>query len=289
MREVIAVVLCLILFLIALQTGLLRTGLDYEAAVKQAENLQAANDRLADEVKRLLNYSSAQGVSTTTTTLSDAGSGLAAHFAETKTAVRAILTPYLQADRVEWSDDPGSIRILLGDDFLFAPNASKLSAEARTVLSALSAALKGNSEIEMRVVGHTATPKHSPNTLAGHSELRNLSWTRANAVAEFLEARGGVDPVQIGVLGYGDYHPLVANDTETHRARNRRVELILQPADPLAAIQLHRLVRIESRPEPKTEAPPSEENTGGEESIGEEQLQQNDKDNFDAGYDKPAK
>ena len=37
----------------------------------------------------------------------------------------------------------------------------------------------------------------------------------------------GLDAARLSAAGYGEFHPLNANDTEAHRARNRRVDLVL--------------------------------------------------------------
>ncbi len=51
-----------------------------------------------------------------------------------------------------------------------------------------------------------------------------LSGERAAAVKAWLVAHGVAD-ARVTTNGYGDTKPLVANDTDEHRAKNRRVEL----------------------------------------------------------------
>lgn len=51
-----------------------------------------------------------------------------------------------------------------------------------------------------------------------------LSTLRGKAVEEWLTKRG-VDPKRMEAVGYGKRKPLVANDSEAHRALNRRVEI----------------------------------------------------------------
>ena len=51
-----------------------------------------------------------------------------------------------------------------------------------------------------------------------------LSSLRGKAVEEWLKKRG-VDPKRMEAVGYGKRKPLVANDSEAHRALNRRVEI----------------------------------------------------------------
>ncbi|WBV60473.1 OmpA family protein [Chryseobacterium camelliae] len=55
----------------------------------------------------------------------------------------------------------------------------------------------------------------------------NLSWTRANAIKEFLENRG-ISSARIKVTGLGHLNPLIYPEVmENDRVKNRRVELVL--------------------------------------------------------------
>jgi chemotaxis protein MotB len=55
-----------------------------------------------------------------------------------------------------------------------------------------------------------------------------LSTERAVTVARFLISKG-MKPESLGAVGYGEFDPLVANDSDEHRAQNRRIEIQLQP------------------------------------------------------------
>jgi len=57
-----------------------------------------------------------------------------------------------------------------------------------------------------------------------------LSAARAVSMAHAL-LRGGVDPKRMIVSGYADTKPLVPNTNARNRARNRRVEIILEQED----------------------------------------------------------
>ena len=67
--------------------------------------------------------------------------------------------------------------------------------------------------------------------VAGHADStgaegynQGLSERRASAVARYLESRG-VPPGRLRVVGYGEMEPIASNETESGRARNRRVEV----------------------------------------------------------------
>lgn len=71
--------------------------------------------------------------------------------------------------------------------------------------------------------------------VAGHTDdtgpyqfNMNLSRARAEAVQSYLVAQG-VQPIRIETIGYGPDRPAFPNNSETNRARNRRVEVFIEP------------------------------------------------------------
>jgi len=69
----------------------------------------------------------------------------------------------------------------------------------------------------------------------GHTDARgsesynlDLSQQRAESVERYLISQQ-VLPVRVAAYGYGEQYPIADNDSEAGRARNRRVELTLQP------------------------------------------------------------
>ena len=47
-------------------------------------------------------------------------------------------------------------------------------------------------------------------------------------VTRFLIGKG-MNPESLGAVGYGEFDPVTPNDSEEHRAQNRRIEIQLQP------------------------------------------------------------
>jgi outer membrane protein OmpA-like peptidoglycan-associated protein len=73
---------------------------------------------------------------------------------------------------------------------------------------------------DILVEGHTAEAVSSV-------DPQKLSEERAAAVGNALVATGARRPDQIIYKGWGSTKPLVPNDTEEHRSKNRRVEITL--------------------------------------------------------------
>ena len=46
----------------------------------------------------------------------------------------------------------------------------------------------------------------------------------------YLVESGAVPASRLSAAGYGEFHPRVANDTPEHRARNRRIDVVILDA-----------------------------------------------------------
>jgi len=54
-----------------------------------------------------------------------------------------------------------------------------------------------------------------------------LSTARAVAMVEFMVAHG-MPPTNVAAAGYGEQDPVAPNDTDSNRAKNRRVAIQLR-------------------------------------------------------------
>lgn len=76
----------------------------------------------------------------------------------------------------------------------------------------------------VRLEGHTdAIPIHT----ARFRSNWELSAARAIAVLDLLTGRFEVPRERVAIAGYADTTPIAANDSETGRARNRRVDIVI--------------------------------------------------------------
>jgi outer membrane protein OmpA-like peptidoglycan-associated protein len=80
--------------------------------------------------------------------------------------------------------------------------------------------LKVNKDIKLLISGHTDN--------SGTEQYNNkLSENRAKAVYNYL-VKNGISTSRLTYKGYGSSKPLYTNDTEQHKAQNRRVEFIIK-------------------------------------------------------------
>jgi outer membrane protein OmpA-like peptidoglycan-associated protein len=106
------------------------------------------------------------------------------------------------------------------DDIAFAPGRASLRPEARSNLDKVIAFVNQDPGKSIHIEGHTdASGSANANQL--------LSQKRADAVRDALIA-GGVDGKRITAIGRGGGQPVASNDSEDGRARNRRVDVILE-------------------------------------------------------------
>ena len=55
----------------------------------------------------------------------------------------------------------------------------------------------------------------------------DLSAARASRVVEYLIDRGGLNPDRLSATGFAEFHPRVPNDSQTNRASNRRIDVVI--------------------------------------------------------------
>ncbi|MFY7974126.1 MAG: OmpA family protein [Rubrivivax sp.] len=98
---------------------------------------------------------------------------------------------------------------------------AEIKPESRAQLDEMARLLKSQPALKVHVVGHT------DNQGALEANL-TLSRQRAQAVVDALVKTHGIDARRLGAAGVASYAPLASNGDDAGRARNRRVELVVQ-------------------------------------------------------------
>ena len=108
---------------------------------------------------------------------------------------------------------------------LFKKKSAKLTPEARPVLNEIVKIIKTKGKNhKIFIQGHTDdVPIH---TVKFESNWE-LSAVRATAVLRYFYDKG-IDPEKLTATGYADTFPMVPNNTKEGRAKNRRIEFILE-------------------------------------------------------------
>lgn len=111
--------------------------------------------------------------------------------------------------------DKGCKVAVYGLNFDF--NKATLRPDAMPVLQQILALLKDKPALAIEIGGHT-------DNIGGSTYNQALSEKRAQAVRNWLIGNG-IPAARLTSHGYGDTQPVVPNDTDANRAKNRRVEL----------------------------------------------------------------
>lgn len=123
----------------------------------------------------------------------------------------------------------GLVVRLLTDRVLFDSGLALLKPDGMPLLGHVGNLLAIDRIHPILVEGHT---DDVPISTAQYASNWELSTARATGVLRYLIGRG-VPSRRFGASGYGDEHPIATNSTDPGRARNRRVEVVLQRLHPV--------------------------------------------------------
>ncbi|MDY6825219.1 MAG: flagellar motor protein MotB [Thermodesulfobacteriota bacterium] len=127
-------------------------------------------------------------------------------------------------ENVRLDIEDGKIKLRITGHALFDSGSAELNAEAAPILAEITRIIKRYPDFKINIKGFTdnipiSTPRYPSNW--------ELSAIRATSVLKFLVNRG-VDENRLTATGYGELNPLVPNTSEANRAKNRRVEFVLE-------------------------------------------------------------
>jgi len=122
-------------------------------------------------------------------------------------------------------DDRGLVITFL-DEVLFDSGKAKIKPGAFGILDKVSSVITSKAaDLNVGVEGHT---DNEPIKYSGWKSNWELSTARATSVLHYLIEKG-VLPEKLAAIGYGEYKPVVSNDTPEGRRKNRRVEIVILP------------------------------------------------------------
>ncbi|MDR1771781.1 MAG: flagellar motor protein MotB [Hungatella sp.] len=144
--------------------------------------------------------------------------------------VYQVLKAYI-ADRdlgnmINVSSNGSAISIHLKDAMLFQPDTAILLPDSKPVIQEISSSLEAiyGDINHITITGNTADLGH--HDAANEADSWQLSVNRAVAVLNQMTAMG-LEPAKMSIEGNSHYNPIVSNDTEEGRAKNRRVEITI--------------------------------------------------------------
>ena len=133
----------------------------------------------------------------------------------------------MRSEQASWRSarTAGGLTISLQDAGFFDSGSAAIRPQALPVLDRIASTLP---TMRLRVEGHTDNVPIANTQFASNWEL---SSARASSIARLLLRYPNVHPVQLSVAGYAEFHPIADNATPEGRARNRRVDLVIEAPD----------------------------------------------------------
>jgi chemotaxis protein MotB len=117
------------------------------------------------------------------------------------------------------------VEISIQDKVLFNPGSAIIEPESKNLVVKIGkdilSAIPGK---HIRIEGNTDS---DPIKSAQFPTNWELSTARATNVLRLLVENAGLEPTKISAVGYGEFAPKVANDTEDNKAINRRVDIVI--------------------------------------------------------------
>lgn len=117
--------------------------------------------------------------------------------------------------------------VTIRDSILFDPGKATIKPEYNKIASELAAVLVSDPARSVVITGHTDNVPQTGPEFASNWEL---SVMRAvNFLKVLVNSNSELDRVYFSAKGYGEYKAIAPNNTAEGRAKNRRVEVLIQP------------------------------------------------------------
>lgn len=120
------------------------------------------------------------------------------------------------------SEERGVVLSFQGE-VLFELGSAELTFRARQIIGEVGSVLEELPNY-IRVEGHT---DNLPISNTPYPSNWELSAARANSVLQMLIKSFGIHPQRMSAVAYGEYRPIVPNDSDFNRQTNRRVNIVI--------------------------------------------------------------
>lgn len=151
------------------------------------------------------------------------------------------------------SSNERGITVHIMDELLFSSGSAEIKESSMPALDSLARVLRELPN-DVRVEGHT---DNVPINSAAYPSNWHLSVARAVSIAYYLIQVHSLNPEKVSAVGFAEYQPLVPNDSDIHRAQNRRVDIVILANTVHNLLSEQQKARQSDQQEPvKKETPP---------------------------------
>jgi chemotaxis protein MotB len=142
---------------------------------------------------------------------------------ELRKELEQALAPEIARGEVEVRNGRDGLVISLREAGFFDSGSAGVKVGSQQAFSRM-AALLGERQYNIRIEGHTDNVRIHNTQFTSNWEL---STARATEMIRLLIMKYGFSPKRLSAGGYGEYHPIASNNTESGRALNRRVDVVV--------------------------------------------------------------
>lgn len=115
--------------------------------------------------------------------------------------------------------------ITIRTDITFDSGSAKVKSNGKKIAKEIASFLNKDRPHEIVINGHADDVPVSNAEFASNWELSSM---RAIQFMYLILDESDIEPKYFSAKGFGEYHPIVPNTTEENRAKNRRVEVLIQ-------------------------------------------------------------
>lgn len=123
----------------------------------------------------------------------------------------------------------GKVYVSMENKLLFQTGSWAVNGEGKNAVVEVGKVLAQNPDLSVLIEGHTDDDKITGNLGGGIESNWDLSTKRATAIVNILSENKGINKQNLTAAGRGEFAPLMSNDTQEGKAKNRRIEIILTP------------------------------------------------------------
>jgi len=189
------------------------------------------NENNGDAMISITPYDNAEEESKDSQDVEDNKSGLSESAENKATAIKAaiiniekLISDMGLNENVKVIEEKDVVIFRVDSIILFDTGKADLKEDAEPVIEKMGAILK-ELKTDILVQGHA---DDRPINTAAFPSNWELSTKRATNVVKYLIDAGGMDPGYLTATGNAEFEPIVPNDTEYNRQKNRRIDILIE-------------------------------------------------------------
>lgn len=140
--------------------------------------------------------------------------------------LKKVLDDGLNDEDIQVNIEKTVVYISINDKLLFNSGSFRVSNRADKILKKVADVINGQPNMDVMVEGHTDNKTIKTDVL---DDNWDLSVKRATSIVRVLQNKHDVAPERLIAAGRSSYVPLVENNSDANRAKNRRTKIIIMP------------------------------------------------------------